>query len=436
MSTHRWSNWSATETARPQQIVTPHSVGELAALVGAATERGTHVKAVGAGHSFTGAAVTDGILIRLDHLAGIVAVEPAVDGALVTVLAGTRLRDLNVALWARGLALANLGDIDVQTVAGAVSTGTHGTGAAFGGLATQIRALDVVLADGTVAHCSPTENPTLFEAARLGLGALGIVTALTLACVPAFALHARESTGTLDATLERLADDRAHTDHFEFYWFPHTRRVLTKHNTRMPADTPLEPVPRVSGYLDDELLSNTLFEGVNRFGTAFPAAIPRINALSSRLLGTREYIDRSYRVYASPRRVRFREMEYAIPVDALETVLGEIDRWITRTGFHVAFPVEVRFACADDVWLSTAHDRASAYVAVHQYHRRQHDTYFRAVESISRAADGRPHWGKMHYRTAADLRPAYPRFDEFVSARDKFDPTRTFDNPYLRTVLG
>lgn len=437
MERDTWHNWSRTEHAQPHRIATPGTVEELAAIVADAAEQGLRVKAVGAGHSFTGAAVTDGVLVRLDRLTGIVSVSPTdPDGALVTVHAGTRLHDLNRALWDRGLALANLGDIDVQSVAGAFSTGTHGTGAAFGGLVTQVRALEIVLADGSVTRCSPTENAPLFEATRLGLGSLGIITKATLACVPAFALHAVEAPEHLDATLERLDEDRSRIDHFEFYWFPHTRRVLTKRNTRLPGDTPIDPIHPVKGFVDDELLSNGMFGALNLLGTALPATIPTLNAISSRALSPREYTERSYRVYASPRRVRFREMEYAVPAEALPGVLADIDRWIEGSDFRVAFPIEVRFAAADDVWLSTANGRETAYVAVHQFHRRDHRDYFDAVETIARAVDGRPHWGKMHARTYADLRPTYTHLDEFVAVRDKYDPTRIFDNDYLRRVLG
>lgn len=394
------------------------------------------MKSVGAGHSFTACAVTDGVLLNLDRLAGIESVRPAEGGALVTVFAGTRLHELNRMLWSLGLAMTNLGDIDVQTIAGAISTGTHGTGAGFGGLATQVRGVQVVTADGSILDCDAENNPELFEAARLGLGAVGVLTKLTLLCVPAFALHAIEAPDTLGATLERLDHDRRSVDHFEFYWFPHTDRVLTKHNTRLPADTPAAPIGTVRGYVDDELLSNTLFEGINRVATRFPASIPKINDVTSRVLGAREYVDRNYKVFASPRRVRFREMEYAVPAEALPQVLADIDRWIRVSGFTVAFPVEVRFAAADDLWLSTASGRDSAYVAVHQYHRRDHREYFDAVEAIARGVDGRPHWGKMHSRTAADLRPSYAHFDAFCAVRDKYDPARVFGNDYLRQVLG
>ncbi|MFC9832467.1 D-arabinono-1,4-lactone oxidase [Rhodococcus sp. NPDC127530] len=437
MAQDTWRNWAGTETANPLRFATPRSVEELSALVCGAAEQGQRVKAVGSGHSFTGVAVTDGILVSLDALTGIESVtldEPA--GALVTVLAGTRLHDLSEQLWHRGLAMINLGDIDVQSIAGALSTGTHGTGARFGGLATQVRALQVVLADGSVADCSPTENPELFEAARLGLGAVGIISKVTIQCVPNYVMHAIEKPESLDATLDLLDHDRTTIDHFEFYWFPHTRRVLTKRNTRRPGDTAVSPLHPIRAYVDDELLANVLFEGINRVAGLAPSTIPKINRLSSRMLSAREFTDRSYRVFASERRVKFREMEYAVPTEALPDTLAAIDSWVEKSGFTVAFPVEVRFAAGDDVWLSTANGRDTAYIAVHQYHRRDHEPYFSAVEAIAREVDGRPHWGKMHGRTAEDLRPAYPNFDEFVAVRDKYDPERMFGNAYLQQVLG
>ena len=436
MAQDTWRNWAGTHSSTPHRFETPRSVAELSALVARATEQGLRVKAVGAGHSFTGVAVTDGILVSLDNIAGVESVRTTPEGPIATVLAGTRLRSMNEQLWARGLAMINLGDIDVQSIAGALSTGTHGTGARFGGLATLIRGLQIVLADGSVVDCSDTENPDLYQAARISLGAIGIITKLDLAVQPAYTMRAVEGPAALDETLDGLEDDLANVDHFEFYWFPHTDRVLTKRNTRLPGNTPLEPVGRVRGYIDDELLSNTLFEGINRLTTAFPAAIPQVNQISARALSAREFTDRSYRVFASPRRVRFREMEYAVPQAAVKDTLREISTWLDRSDCRIAFPVEVRFAPADDVWLSTANGRDSAYIAVHQYHRRDHREYFDAVEAIARSVDGRPHWGKMHGRTAADLRPTYARFDDFCTVRDKFDPSRTFDNEYLRQVLG
>ena len=428
-----WTNWAGTAHA-DVTVATPSSVSEIAELVSAAAERGERVKPIGAGHSFTDIGVTDGVQLRLDRLAGIVRADR--DTGLVTVLAGTRLHALNEALWQLGLSMTNLGDIDVQTVSGAISTGTHGTGAKYGGIATQVRALDLVLADGSTLTCTAEENPDVFSAARVGLGALGVLATVTLQCEPAFALAAAEGPATLDAVLDDLDENVLGNDHFEFYWFPHTRRVLTKRNNRVLAGTELRPVGRFRHWLDDEFLSNQVFEGVNRITTRRPGMIPRVNGIAARLLGARDYIDRSHRVFASVRTVRFREMEYAVPRAAVPQVLAEIERYLATSGEQVGFPVEVRFAAPDDIWLSTAHERESGYVAVHQYHRREYEPYFRAVEVIAKDVGGRPHWGKLHFRDAESLRAAYPRFDDFVTVRDKLDPQRVFGNDYLARVLG
>lgn len=430
-----WHNWARTERSNPQRFDTPESTDELAAVVARSAEQGRHVKAVGAGHSFTGAAVTDGTLLSLDRMTGIETVLPTATGALVSVRAGTRLHDLSEQLWALGLALPNLGDVDVQSVAGAISTGTHGTGAGFTGLAAQVRAVTTVLADGSVVECSPAHRPELFEVSRLGIGAVGVLSSVTFDCVAAFRLRAHEAPGSLHETLDGL-DDRLRADHFEFYWFPHTDGVLTKSNTRLPGTTPVDPVGRIRGFVDDEVLSNGVFNAFQHLGTRVPTLIPGLNSVSSRALSERTYTDRSHRVFASNRRVRFKEMEYAIPVDALPAVLDEIAAWLRRSALRIGFPIEVRFAAADDVWLSTAHGRDTAYVAVHQFHRGEHREYFSAVEAIALAVGGRPHWGKLHGLTAADLSEAYPRFGDVIAVRDRVDPQRVFDNEYLQRVLG
>ncbi len=429
----RWTNWSGTVSI-DVPVAAPATVSELSRVVADAAERGQRVKPIGAGHSFTSIGATDGLQLRLDRMAGIVQADR--NTGLVTVLAGTKLHALNETLWDVGLSMTNLGDIDVQTISGAISTGTHGTGLKFGGIATQVRALDLVLADGSPLHCSADENPEVFAAARVGLGALGVIATVTLQCEPAYALAAAEAPASLDEVLDELDENVVGNDHFEFYWFPHTRRVLTKRNNRVLPGTELRPVGRFRHWLDDDLLANRVFDRVNRITTRRPGLIPRANALAARLLSPRDFVDRSHRVFASVRTVRFREMEYAVPRAVVPQVLAEIETYLARSGEQVGFPVEVRFAAADDIWLSTANGRETGYLAVHQYHRREHESYFRAVEDIAKDYGGRPHWGKLHYRDAAALREVYPQFDEFVALRDKLDPQRVFGNEYLTRVLG
>jgi L-gulonolactone oxidase len=429
-----WCNWAGNQRCRPAAVRSPATTEELSEAVRRAASQGLRVKPVGAGHSFTGVAVTDGMQLRPDRLTGLIDADPAT--GLATFRAGTRLRDVPALLAPYGLAMENLGDIDVQTLAGAISTGTHGTGARFGGLAAQVAALTLVHADGSVVSCSASERPELFAAARVGLGAFGVLATVTLTCGPAFALQADERPMPLAEVLARFDELAEHNDHFELYWFPHTDVALTKRNNRLPADTPPGPLPGWKSYLDDIVLSNGVFELTNRLAHRLPAAVPALNRTAARALGARHYTDASHRVFTTPRRVRFREIEYAVPRQDAVAVLREIGALIERRGWRVSFPIEVRVAAADDIWLSTAYRRDTAYIAAHQYHRIPGDEYFHAVEDVAAAVDGRPHWGKLHFLDARALFARYPRFEEAAALRVQLDPEGRFANPYLDTVFG
>ncbi|MFF7186429.1 D-arabinono-1,4-lactone oxidase [Streptomyces sp. NPDC008222] len=427
-----WRNWAGNITARPLREITPASVEELSDAVRRAAEDGLKVKAVGTGHSFTAAAATDGVLIRPQLLAGIRAIDRT--AGTVAVEAGTPLKRLNAALAREGLSLTNMGDIMEQTVSGATSTGTHGTGRESGSIAAQIRGLELVTADGSVLTCSEKENPEVFAAARIGIGALGIITAITFAVEPVFLLTAREEPMPLERVLAEFDELWAENEHFEFYWFPHTGNTNTKRNNRSAG--PEQPVGRLSGWFEDEFLSNGVFQAANWVGRAAPAAIPAIARISSRALSARTYTDLPYKVFTSPRRVRFVEMEYAVPRAALVDTLRELKAMVDRSNLRVSFPVEVRTAPADDITLSTASGRDSAYIAVHMFRGTPYQAYFTAAERIFTAHGGRPHWGKVHTRDAEYLAGVYPRFGEFTAVRDRLDPDRRFGNDYLRRVLG
>jgi FAD-linked oxidoreductase len=407
-------------------------VDELVEVVRAAARDGLRVKAVGSGHSFTAAAATDGVLVRPEGLTAIRGIDHA--AGTVTAEAGVRLSRLNAVLAAEGLSLTNMGDIMVQTVAGATSTGTHGTGRDSGAISAQITAFELVTADGSVLHCSARENAEVFAAGRVGLGALGVVSAITFAVEPVFLLTAREEPMSFDRVTARFDRLVAENEHFEFYWFPHTGNCITKRNNR--SQGPAAPVPAVRGWIDDELLSNGVFRAACALGRAAPATIPGIARLSSRALSARTYTDIPYRVFTHPRRVRFVEMEYAVPREAAIDAVREVRAMIERSDLRISFPVEVRVAPADDIALSTASGRDSAYVAVHMYRGSRYQEYFTAVEAIMVAHGGRPHWGKMHTRDAEYLASVYPRFGEFTALRDRLDPDGLFGNGYLRRVLG
>lgn len=400
-------------------------------IVERAAAEGQRIKVVGAGHSFTGVALTDGRMVRPDSFGDVLEEDAA--GGTVTVQAGIQLARLNEELDRRGLAMENLGDIAYQSIAGAISTATHGTGARFGGLATQVVGLRLIAADGSIIDCSPEQEPEVFKAARVGLGALGIISAVTLKAVPAFNLRAVEMPMRVDELLASLDEHVAENDHFEFFWVPHTGWALTKRNNR--TDEPLAPRGRWQEFRDDILLSNVTFGALCRLGRLRPSMIPRlVRALPGG--GRVEYVDKSYRVFASPRLVRFYEMEYAIPREAAAEALNRVRDFVDRSGLTLSFPVEVRFTAADDIPLSTASGRDSCYIAVHVFEGMQYQQYFEGVEQIMNGYDGRPHWGKLHFQTAETLAPRYPEWDAFQRVRARLDPEGLFSNPYLDRVLG
>ncbi len=429
-----WQNWGRSASVRPQRVEFPKTVEAVQRSVRAAATRGMLVKAVGAGHSFTGIAVAPGVLLDLTDLTGLVRVDR--ERGLVTLLAGTRLHQVPALLAPYGLAMQNLGDIDRQSISGAISTGTHGTGARFTGIAAQVRGARVVAASGDILVVDESENTDLLPAIALGLGALGILVEVTIQCVPAFVLHAVERPEPLAGVLENLEDRVATADHFELYWFPHTDRAMTKTNTRLPESAPRHPLSVVSKWVDDTVIGSGLHQVACSVARTIPATIPSINRISAKVWGDREFTDASSRVFATSRSVRFREMEYALPVDNVTPAFDALRALVEDRGWKISFPIEVRFAAADELWLSTAYDRATGYIAVHRYWREDPTEYFDAVEEVMLSFGGRPHWGKMHSLDASALRERYPRFDEFTALRDRLDPDRMFQNPYLERVLG
>jgi L-gulono-1,4-lactone dehydrogenase len=429
-----WQNWGRVEGSTPAFRARPTSADEVAAVVRAARERGLGVKAVGAGHSFTDIAATLGVLVDVSAISGLIDHDPAT--GRVTLGAGTYLHELPAILDPLGLALENMGDIDRQTIAGATSTGTHGTGARFRGLAAQLVAVTLVTARGELLRVSETEHAELLPAVRLGLGALGIVVEVTVQCVPSFLLRALEHPEPLDEVLDTFEQRAVESDHFEFYWWPHTEVVMTRTNTRLPLETEHTKPSRFENWFEERLMQNGALGAKSALGAVVPRWTPAINRFATRVYGDREFTDLSYDVFTSPRHVRFRECEYALPRTAIAQALRDIKGLIERKGWRIGFPVEVRVAAPDDNWMSTAYQRESGYIAIHQYWREDHLPYFRAVDQLLRSYEGRPHWGKIHFQDAAELSTRYPRFADFRSLRNRLDPDRVFANRYLDRVLG
>lgn len=429
-----WRNWAGTESAVATDVVRPRDLAEICKAVTGAAESGQTIRARGSGHSFTAAAAAHGVAVDLSAWTGITAADVAT--GLVTVRSGTTIRALNVALDRLGLAMTNLGDIDAQTISGAISTGTHGTGATFGGIATQVAALELVLADGSVVTCSADERPDLFAAAKIGLGALGVISTVTLRTEPSFVLAADERPEPLEQVLEALDHNCANNDHFEFYWFPYGDKALTKRNNRLPAGTQPMPLNPMRRFYEYEVMENAALGALCRLGRRVPRLVKPLNRLTSSVLSPRSYSDISHRVFVTSRSVRFVESEYAIPRASLAAVLAELRAKVPALSDPVMLPVEIRVAASDDIWLSTAYGRDSAYIAIHQYVGMPFRAYFDLFESIAGSVGGRPHWGKMHTLDAATLRERYPRFDDFTSVRAEVDPEGRFANPYAERVLG
>lgn len=430
----RWRNWGRTAEARPRAVLRPTTVEQVQAAVRWAGGQGLPVKAIGSGHSFSPIAVAPGVQLDLAGLDGLLEVDAASGRA--TFAAGTNLYQVPALLAPHGLAMANLGDIDRQTLAGAISTGTHGTGLRFGGVATQLTGLVLVTADGSLLRIDESTNAELLPAARVGLGALGIVVEVTLQCVPAFLLRAVEQPMPLEAVMAELGERFAAHDHFEFHWFPGTRLACTKTNTRLPGDAPAAARSRFEHWFGESVLENGVFRVTNSLARVVPPVTTLVNRIGARVFADAEYTELSHKVYVSRRQVRFAEQEYALPLEALAPAFAEVRALIERRRWRIEIPIEVRCSAADENWLSTAYGRQTGYLAVHRYFTQDHRAYFREVEAIMREHQGRPHWGKLHTADAAYLAEAYPRFGDFVALRDRLDPERRFGNPYLAQVLG
>jgi L-gulono-1,4-lactone dehydrogenase len=427
-----WSNWAGDQTCTPAEILSPTNRDELVEAVAGAAAAGRKVSVAGSGHSFTETALCDGTLVRVEALAGVLDADPG--SGLVEVGAGTVLADLNEELARLGLAMENLGDIDRQTIAGAISTGTHGTGARLRNISAQVEGMELVLAGGGVRHLTAADDPELLRAARVGLGALGAIATVTLRCVPAFVLDRVDSPRPREEVLGRFAELAEAHDHFELFTFPYADSALVLERNRTAE--PPRPRGRVAAYLNDVVLENWALEALSATGRALPRTIPALSRMAARLASGSRTVDRSDRVFVNDRRVRFTEMEYGIPREHGPEAARRVIEWVRANRYPVFFPIEMRVAAADDALLSPSHARESAYIAVHQYRGMEWRPYFEAVEEIMDSYGGRPHWGKRHFQTAATLAPRYPAWEVFQHAREQLDPARTFTNPYAERVLG
>jgi FAD/FMN-containing dehydrogenase len=408
--TASWSNWSGNIIASPCRIETPASEQEIGALVLAARDAGLPVRVAGTGHSFTPIAATDGILLSLDDWKGVESHDAA--RGLVTVRAGTKLHDLGEDLLALGLAMENLGDVDVQSVGGATGTGTHGTGRTLRNLSAHVAGMRLVNGDGEAVDVREDSDPDLLRAARVSLGMLGVVSAVTLHVLPAFRLHERVWREPFAECMDRLDERISANVRYEFFWFPTSDEAECK--TLNPTDLPPDPDEPA------ELAMGT---------PAGPAGTVRQPA-------QRERVGWSARIIPSVRQRKFNEMEYAVPAAAGPECFRQVRERMLERHPDVQWPVEYRTLAPDDAWLSPAYGRDTVTLSIHQDARLPYQGFFSDIEAIFRAHGGRPHWGKVHSCTAAELRDLYPEWDRFLTARARLDPAGRFLTPYLRGLLG
>ena len=427
----KWSNWSGGVVCKPRQVVAPKDEVALAAAIRNASGP---VRAPGTGHSFTPLCATDDTLIDLAAFTGLDAVDP--EKKTATLAAATPLWAVGPALYPHGFALANMGDIDRQTLGGVVGTGTHGTGRALTSLSAQVAGFRLILANGDLRNCSATENAELFMAGRVSMGTLGIMSKITMQVVPAyklveanFALPIAELFGKLDAL---IADNR----HFEFFWFPYAETAVCKslNHSDAPAPDP-RPVEDMRARGEAGSADMRVFSGINEILPVASFLLKPAHRLFSRLMPGPERVRWSYEIFPSPRNVRFNEMEYAVPAEKGPDCLREIVEAIRKKRINTGFPIEYRTVAADDIWLSPFYMRDSATIAIHQYHKVDTARLFETCEAIFRLYDGRPHWGKRHTCTGQDLATLYPEFERFRALRRELDPGAKFLNAHLRTIF-
>ncbi|WP_236684509.1 D-arabinono-1,4-lactone oxidase [Corynebacterium camporealensis] len=425
-----FQNWAGLVRSTPNQFLQPQNLEELRRIV----QSGVNIRPVGAGHSFTPVAAGDDVMVNLDHLSGIVSVDE--ESKRVRFLAGTRLRDVPALLRPYGLALVNQGDVDPQSLAGAVSTSTHGTGVDYTGFAGTVTALTFFDVSGELRHLNIDEDPETLRLATVSIGTLGIVVEVEMQCVDAFDLQAVESGDDFTDILNTFEERARAVDHFECFWFPGAKRAMTKENTRLPAETPAGQ-GKVKKFITDEMLGNGAFAGVLQLGRVLPSAIPTLNRAATAAISNNRYRAPAHEVFVTSRRVRFHEMEYAVPLADGPSIVKEIRQLIDNRGWHFGFPIEMRTTAADDVALSTAYGRESMYIAVHVPQFQKPWEFFPDIEAIFRAGGGgRPHWGKMRTLQRDDLAELYPRFDDFCSLREQFDPQWRLRTPYLKRLFA
>jgi FAD-linked oxidoreductase len=425
-----WRNWSRATRCQPGRIARPRDEAEVAAVLASAAAAGHTVRAVGAGHSFNRLVCTDGTLLDMSACAGVEEIDR--DAGLVTVRGGTSLAALNSALHRAGMALPNVGTIVSQTVAGALATGNHGTGLAHGPFASLAVGLRLVTADGTVMDCDSRRDPELFRCARTSLGALGVVTRVTLRCEPAFKLRAEPGSRPLDELLDGFTEWASSADHVQGAWLPWRDTVSTRMLHRTDESSTQHAWIRPWMTTVDEVRCGI----AGLASRVTPAAVPWVSENLPPKGSAEPYVDSSHRVFSFPQPVRFLALEHALPLDGVPDAVRALRGALRRFGLYSPYSLLMRVGAADDAPLSPAYGWPTGYVNLTVPRSARYVELLRTVEHVLREHDARPHWGKAHTATAEVLRPRYPEWDTFARMRGKLDPTGLLVNDHLARLLG
>ncbi len=430
---YAFRNWGRIAECRPKGYFQPETEEEVCETVRQVSEAGGNLRVVGAGHSWSPLCLTNGMLLNLDRLDRLVSIDQ--NKKQVTIGAGVRLKELNDFLPRYGLALENLGSIAEQSIAGAVSTGTHGTGLRIGNLSTTIVALNLVTGGGKLLRLSADRDPELMAAARLGLGVLGVITQVTIQCEPAYNLRLDAELIPFDRVLEQLEQLNKEHERVRLYWFPGTDvfYVMLFNRTEEPP-TARNPV---GGWFNDVVLRQGVMALMLRSGDTFPTLVESINRFQTQIgLRSDHRVARSDRALTVPMPPIHQEMEYAVPVERTVEALECTRELFEKRHYYANMPVEVRFVAADQNMLSPSYGRDVCYIGAYTNSPKFSHDYFDGFEIEMKKMGGRPHWGKCHRLTAAEARGLYPLFDRFKEIRRELDPNGVFANEWTRTLFG
>lgn len=422
-------NWAGSFEFSPAHVFSPKSETELVQIVSDAHQKNHTLRAKGSAHSWTPLIATNDWFISFDQLSGITEVQK--EQKTVSALAGTKLKTFTHDCFKHDLALPNQGDIEAQSLAGALSTGTHGTGATLQSLSNQIQKARVVLADGSIKTVDQKTDPDFFNAFRVSLGAFGLMSQLKIKMIDSYKLKMNSWPESMDATLEKLDQLIAENRHFELFYFPIGDWSIVK-TMNITNDPVIEPT--VFTKLNEVVLNNWFYELINIIAQK-TNRFDSFDRLMKKVVSPEKAIHWSHQVFPSIRTVKFMEMEFNVPRDQFRVVFSELKATIKKLGFKTLFPIEIRFVKSDDIWISPAYQRESVYFAVHTYIDQDYREYFLALQSVFKKYGGRPHYGKWHSYERRDFEQVYPRWNDFCEMRQKIDPQGRWLNPHLRALF-